>query len=42
MRPRACIGARFVFTEATRMLVKRIAEFRAELIDRDPVPLAGG
>jgi unspecific monooxygenase len=35
--PRVCIGAHFAMVEATLALARLIAEFRVELLSREPV-----
>jgi unspecific monooxygenase len=35
--PRVCIGAQFALTEATLALAKIVANYRIELVDREPV-----
>jgi unspecific monooxygenase len=39
--PRVCIGAQFALTEATLALAKLIAEFKVDLLDREPVTPVG-
>lgn len=39
--PRVCIGAQFALTEATLALAKLIAEFKIDLLDREPVTPVG-
>jgi unspecific monooxygenase len=39
--PRVCIGAQFALTEAMLALAKLIAEFKVELLDREPVTPVG-